>query len=85
MKIKNYPQFSKKSLFLGVDRKYFFVFMIIQTPIYFVLSLSTTGLIPISIIVITFLISVTAFAKDNYFLEKLVIPFALKIKNILPR
>lgn len=85
MIIKNYPQFSKKTFFLGVDRQYFLYFVIFQVPIYFIFLFTTTALISIVIIVISYIVSIISFAKDNYFLEKVVIPLALKIRNILPR
>jgi hypothetical protein len=85
MIIKNYPQFSKKTLFLGVEKKYFLLFIFIQTPIYFVFLLTTTALISIAIIVSSYLLSVIAFAKNNYVLEKTLIKIILKINHILPR
>jgi hypothetical protein len=85
MIIKNYPQFSKKTFFLGVEKKYFLLFIFIQTPIYFVFLLTTTALISIAIIGSSYLLSVIAFSKNNYVLEQTLIKIILKINHILPR
>ncbi|MDR0484290.1 MAG: hypothetical protein LBH40_03345 [Alphaproteobacteria bacterium] len=90
MIIKSYPQFSKKAFFLGLDKKFFLLFVFIQAPMYFILMLTFTALVSIAIVGSSFLFSVIAFAKNNYVLEQkltnLILKFKYKdINNILPR
>jgi hypothetical protein len=83
--IKNYPQFAKKTFLMAVDRKYFVLFVLIQTPIYFLFLFVFSALASMLIVGVCYMISVVAYAKDNYLLEKFIINFSLKVKYMLAR
>lgn len=71
MLVKNYPQFSKKKMFLGLDKSYFMIFTIINFFIYVFCMIFATVLVAIIIIIVSFLLSVLVFYRQNYLIERI--------------
>ena len=75
MIVKNYPQFAKKTLFIGVDRSYFILLLFS----YGILAVFFSPLVGLIFLLFSYVLGMYLFMKNLYWFDKLLIKFMFRM------